>query len=78
MSECRTCGTNWVTGRDGTHSCTAKLVSDNDALTAKVADLEVKLIAAAELRASLRGTIKFCAIEMSNQDSKIEALEAKS
>jgi hypothetical protein len=43
MSECSTCGTTWVTGRYAHHSCTAKLVSDNDALTARVAELEAAL-----------------------------------
>lgn len=28
MSQCCTCGTTWQTGRDGTHSCSAKLKTD--------------------------------------------------
>jgi hypothetical protein len=52
-------------------------ILEHDSLTARVAELEGELIAATELRESLRETIKFCAIEISNQDSKIEALEAK-
>lgn len=36
MSECCTCGTTWRTGHDGSHSCTAKLLKENEKLKALV------------------------------------------
>jgi hypothetical protein len=55
MSECSTCGTTWVTGRYAHHSCTAKLVSDNDALTARVAELEAAFEALVNIAADCDG-----------------------
>ena len=49
-----------------------------DTLTARVAELETEAIEKDELIQALRGTIRFCAVTISDLDSKIEALEAKS
>tara|TARA_R110000850_G_scaffold252359_1_gene377543 strand:- start:458 stop:760 length:303 start_codon:yes stop_codon:yes gene_type:complete len=53
-------------------------INSHDTLTARVAELETEAIEKDELIQALRGTIRFCAVTISDLDSKIEALEAKS
>jgi hypothetical protein len=71
MSECSTCGTTWVTGRYAHHSCTAKLVSDNDALKARVTYLETHLKEEVRVSEFLRKTID---THSANQDKRLEYL----